>query len=95
MMLQFRYLDARLRFSEIAPHLSQIQGGQFTRDLIWTPTVYASNEGSSAVIGNSAKDLLISIDPSGMVTMNTRSVFSVLILCKIFFTFLSNQHYCY
>ncbi|XP_076764753.1 LOW QUALITY PROTEIN: pH-sensitive chloride channel 2-like [Xylocopa sonorina] len=72
MMLQFRYLDERLKFSNIAPHLSQIYGGQFAHDLIWTPTVYVSNEPSSAIMGNSVKDILVSIDPSGMVILNTR-----------------------
>ncbi|XP_076246745.1 pH-sensitive chloride channel 2 isoform X2 [Calliopsis andreniformis] len=72
MMLQFRYFDGRLRFSEIAPHLNQIQGGQSAYNLIWTPVVYVSNERSSATVGNSAKDLLVSVDPSGMVVLNTR-----------------------
>lgn len=74
MMLQFRYLDARLKFSNIAPYLNQIYGGQFVRDLIWTPTVYVSNEPSSAITGNNVKDVLVSIDPSGMVRLNTRFV---------------------
>lgn len=74
MMLQFRYLDNRLKFSNIAPHLNQLYGGQFAHDLIWTPTVYVSNEPSSAIMGNSVKDILVSIDPSGMVILNTRFV---------------------
>ncbi|XP_012169554.1 pH-sensitive chloride channel 2-like isoform X1 [Bombus affinis] len=72
MMLQFRYLDNRLKFSNIAPYLNQLYGGQFAHDLIWTPTVYVSNEPSSAIMGNSVKDILVSIDPSGMVILNTR-----------------------
>lgn len=88
MMLQFRYLDTRLKFSEIAPYLSQINGGQLAHDLIWTPTVYVSNERSSAIMGNGVKDLLISIDPSGMVILNTRFViFLHFIVKKIFFFF--------
>lgn len=73
-MLQFRYLDNRLKFSNIAPYLNQLNGGQFAHDLIWTPTVYVSNEPSSAIMGNSVKDILVSIDPSGMVILNTRFV---------------------
>ncbi|CAK9822021.1 pH-sensitive chloride channel 2 [Anthophora retusa] len=72
MMLQFRYLDKRLEFSNITPYFNQIYGGQSAHDLIWTPSVYVSNEPSSAIIGNSVKDILISIDPSGMVILNTR-----------------------
>ncbi|XP_012283682.1 glycine receptor subunit alpha-2 [Orussus abietinus] len=72
MMLQFRYLDPRLRFLDIAPGYNQIIGGQSAHDLIWTPTVYVANERSSVVMGNGVKDLLISIDPSGMVVLNTR-----------------------
>lgn len=72
-MLQFRYLDTRLKFSNIAPYLSQIYDGQFAYNLIWTPTVYVS-EPSSAIIGNNVKDKLVSIDPSGMVRLNTRFV---------------------
>ncbi|XP_058804984.1 pH-sensitive chloride channel 2-like isoform X2 [Phymastichus coffea] len=72
MMLQFRYLDNRLKFEDIAPHQSQIYGSQAAYDLIWTPSVYVANERSSALMGNSVKDLLISIDPTGMVILNTR-----------------------
>ncbi|XP_026670438.1 glycine receptor subunit alphaZ1-like isoform X3 [Ceratina calcarata] len=72
MMLQFRYLDERLKFSHIAPHLNQIHGGQFAQDLIWMPSVYVSNEPSSAIMGNGVKDILVSIAPSGMVILNTR-----------------------
>ncbi|XP_024940831.1 glycine receptor subunit alphaZ1 isoform X3 [Cephus cinctus] len=72
MMLQFRYLDPRLKFSDIAPNHSQIFGGQVAHDLIWTPMVYVANERSSVIMGNGVKDLLISIDPSGMVILNTR-----------------------
>ncbi|KAF3426746.1 hypothetical protein E2986_00909 [Frieseomelitta varia] len=71
-MLQFRYLDNRLKFSNIAPYLTQIHGGKFAHDLIWTPTVYVSNEPSSAIMGSGVKDILVSIDPSGMVILNTR-----------------------
>lgn len=74
MMLQFRYLDKRLKFSHIVPNLSQIHGGQFAHDLIWTPNVYVSNEPSSAIMGNGVKDILISISPAGMVILNTRFV---------------------
>ncbi|XP_015428712.1 PREDICTED: glycine receptor subunit alpha-2-like [Dufourea novaeangliae] len=72
MMLQFRYSDSRLKFSNIAPYLNQIYGGQSAHDLIWTPSVYVSNERSSAIMGNSVKDLLVSVDPTGMVILNTR-----------------------
>ncbi|KOX68996.1 Transducin beta-like protein 3 [Melipona quadrifasciata] len=72
MMLQFSYLDNRLKFSNIAPYFTQIHGGKFAHDLIWTPTVYVSNEPSSAIMGSGVKDILVSIDPSGMVILNTR-----------------------
>ncbi|XP_011139596.1 gamma-aminobutyric acid receptor subunit beta-1 isoform X2 [Harpegnathos saltator] len=72
LMLQFRYLDKRLKFSDIAPYLTQIYGGQSAHDLIWTPTVYVANERTSAVMGSGVKDLLISINPQGMVMLNTR-----------------------
>ncbi|XP_072748002.1 pH-sensitive chloride channel 2 isoform X1 [Anoplolepis gracilipes] len=72
LMLQFRYLDKRLKFSDIAPYMTQIYGGQNAHALIWTPTVYVANERTSAVMGNGVKDLLISISPHGMVILNTR-----------------------
>lgn len=72
MMLQFQYLDKRLRFAEIAPSFSQIIGGKSAHDIIWTPTVYVANERSSVIMGNGVKDLLISIDSSGTVILNTR-----------------------
>lgn len=75
MMLQFRYLDKRLSFEDIAPHQGQIFGGKSAHDLIWTPSVYVANERSSAIMGSGVKDLLISIDPSGMVILNTRLKF--------------------
>nr|XP_012220553.1 PREDICTED: kinesin-like protein KIF19 [Linepithema humile] len=74
LMLQFRYLDKRLEFTDIAPYMNQIYGGQNAHALIWTPTVYVANERSSAVMGNGVKDLLISISPGGMVILNTRLV---------------------
>ncbi|XP_011308600.1 glycine receptor subunit alpha-2-like [Fopius arisanus] len=72
MMLQFRYRDSRLKFADIAPHFTQIYGERSTHNLIWTPTVYVANERSSAIMGNGVKDLLVSIDPTGMVILNTR-----------------------
>nr|XP_033329433.1 glycine receptor subunit alpha-2-like isoform X2 [Megalopta genalis] len=72
MILQYRYLDNRLKFADIAPHLNQIYGGHHVHDLIWTPAVYVSNERSSALVGNNVKDLLVSVDPMGVVTLNTR-----------------------
>jgi len=71
-MMQFRYLDKRLKFADIAPYLTQIYGGQNAHELIWTPTVYVANERTSAVMGNGVKDLLISISSYGMVILNTR-----------------------
>lgn len=73
-MLQFRYLDKRLKFTDIAPYLAQIYGGQNAHELIWTPTVYVANERTSAVMGNGVKDLLISISSYGMVMLNTRYI---------------------
>ncbi|XP_018350932.1 PREDICTED: glycine receptor subunit alpha-3-like [Trachymyrmex septentrionalis] len=72
LMMQFRYLDKRLKFTDIAPYLTQIYGGQNAHKLIWTPTVYVANERTSAVMGNGVKDLLISISSHGMVILNTR-----------------------
>lgn len=74
LMLQFRYLDKRLKFADIAPYMNQIYGGQNAHALIWTPTVYVANERTSAVMGNGVKDLLISISPYGMVILNTRYI---------------------
>ncbi|XP_039306906.1 pH-sensitive chloride channel 2 isoform X3 [Solenopsis invicta] len=72
LMLQFRYLDKRLKFADIAPYLTQIYGGQNAHELIWTPTVYVANERTSVVMGSGVKDLLISISSYGMVILNTR-----------------------
>ncbi|KAJ8680426.1 hypothetical protein QAD02_016213 [Eretmocerus hayati] len=72
MMLQFRYRDSRLKYKDIAQNTTQILGGPSAHDLIWTPSVYVANERSSVIMGNTVKDLLISIDPSGMVVLNTR-----------------------
>ncbi|XP_036144246.1 pH-sensitive chloride channel 2 isoform X1 [Monomorium pharaonis] len=71
LMLQFRYLDKRLKFADIAPYLTQIYGGQNAHELIWTPTVYIANERTSVVMGSGVKDLLISINSYGMVMLNT------------------------
>ncbi|XP_078039944.1 pH-sensitive chloride channel 2 isoform X1 [Augochlora pura] len=72
MILQYRYLDNRLKFADIAPRLNQIYGGHHVHDIIWTPAVYVSNERSSALVGTNVKDLLVSVDPMGLVTLNTR-----------------------
>ena len=71
-MLQFRYLDPRLKYRDIAPHQSKIFGGKTVHDLIWTPSVFVANEHNSVTMGTGVKDLLISIDPEGMIILNTR-----------------------
>ena len=77
-MMQFRYLDKRLKFTDIAPYLTQIYGGQNAHKLIWTPTVYVANERTSAVMGNGVKDLLTSISSYGMVILNIRYLIFIL-----------------
>ncbi|KAL7294395.1 hypothetical protein TKK_0012400 [Trichogramma kaykai] len=72
LMLQFRYVDTRLRYKDIAPNRDKIIGGKKIHDWIWTPSVYVANEHNSVTMGESVKDLLLSIDSSGMVILNTR-----------------------
>ncbi|KAK7869518.1 hypothetical protein R5R35_002293 [Gryllus longicercus] len=67
LLLQFRYEDPRLAYSDIAPHVSEVVGEGEMQDRIWTPHVYLSNEHTSGVMGTQVKDVLISIYPDGAV----------------------------
>ena len=71
MLLQFRYIDPRLKFSHIS-NITQISGGQSVYNAIWNPIVYVANEWNSVMKSDNARDILIRIDPSGKVVMTTR-----------------------
>lgn len=71
-MLQLRYADNRLAYADLPLNPGQIFGGQVVNDLVWSPSVYVANEWSSVTYGNGVKDLLLSVDPRGIVVMNTR-----------------------
>lgn len=72
-MLQFRHVDPRLVFREVAPNRMQsIMGERPLRDLIWTPHIFLANERSSSILGTSEKDVLISVSPDGTVILSQR-----------------------
>uniref|UniRef100_A0A182QR83 pH-sensitive chloride channel 2 n=1 Tax=Anopheles farauti TaxID=69004 RepID=A0A182QR83_9DIPT len=72
-LLQFRYVDPRLVFKEVAPNrLKPIMGEQSLRDLLWVPHVFLANERSSDILGTAEKDILTSISPDGTVVVSTR-----------------------
>ncbi|XP_058056351.1 pH-sensitive chloride channel 2 [Anopheles bellator] len=72
-LLQFRYVDSRLVFKEVAPNRTKpIMGEQSLRDLLWVPHVFLANERSSDILGTAEKDILTSISPDGTVIVSTR-----------------------
>nr|XP_040235435.1 pH-sensitive chloride channel 2 [Anopheles coluzzii]A0A1S4H2E2.1 RecName: Full=pH-sensitive chloride channel 2; AltName: Full=Ligand-gated chloride channel protein hodor; Flags: Precursor [Anopheles gambiae] len=72
-LLQFRYVDPRLVFREVAPNRTKpIMGEQSLRDLLWVPHVFLANERSSDILGTAEKDILTSISPDGTVIVSTR-----------------------
>uniref|UniRef100_A0A2M4BGD8 pH-sensitive chloride channel 2 n=1 Tax=Anopheles marajoara TaxID=58244 RepID=A0A2M4BGD8_9DIPT len=72
-LLQFRYVDPRLVFKEVAPNRTKpIMGEQSLRDLLWVPHVFLANERSSDILGTAEKDILTSISPDGTVIVSTR-----------------------
>jgi hypothetical protein len=44
------------------------------RDRVWTPHVYLVNEQESVVMGADRKDVLMTVEPDGMVVLSARSV---------------------
>ncbi|KAH8242561.1 hypothetical protein KR032_000077 [Drosophila birchii] len=72
-LLQLRYKDPRLAFSEYMPHRRQpIMGEQGLKQLIWVPHIFLTNEQTSSILGTSAKDELTTIYPDGTILVSTR-----------------------
>ncbi|XP_037048239.1 pH-sensitive chloride channel 2-like isoform X2 [Bradysia coprophila] len=72
-LLQFRYVDPRLVFKEVAPKRKEpIMGEQSLRDALWVPHIFLANERSSSILGTAEKDVLTSISPDGTVIISTR-----------------------
>lgn len=72
-LLQFRYVDPRLVFKEVAPlRTAPIMGEGPLRDSIWVPHVFLSNERDSGIMGTAEKDILTSISPDGTVIVSSR-----------------------
>ncbi|ALC47833.1 CG11340 [Drosophila busckii] len=72
-LLQLRYVDYRLAFSQYAPNRQQpIVGDSTMRDTVWAPHIFLANEQSSNVLGTTDKDMLTSIYPDGTVFISTR-----------------------
>lgn len=73
LLLQFRYVDPRLVFREVAPsRTSPVMGEASLRESIWVPHVFLSNERSSSIMGTMEKDILTSISPDGTVIVSSR-----------------------
>lgn len=71
-LLQFRFVDPRLVFKEVANRTAPIMGEASLRDSIWVPHVFLSNERASEIMGTAEKDILTSISPDGTVIVSTR-----------------------
>lgn len=72
-LIQFRFVDPRLVFREVAPsRTAPIMGEASLRDSIWVPHVFLSNERSSSIMGTMEKDILTSISPDGTVIVSSR-----------------------
>ncbi|KAJ8874280.1 hypothetical protein PR048_025125 [Dryococelus australis] len=73
-LTRFRWRDPRLDYSTVSPHTRQVVSEGFIKDYIWNPHVYLVNEHESTIMGNNHKDLLVTVDPDGMVSMSSRQV---------------------
>nr|CAD7393003.1 unnamed protein product [Timema cristinae] len=71
-LIRYRWQDLRLDFSRLAPNAGHIVSEGFLRNSIWTPHVYLVNEQDSLVMGTDQKDVLVAVEPDGMVSMSAR-----------------------
>lgn len=72
-LIQFRYVDPRLVFREVAKSRTEpIIGEASLRESLWVPHVFLSNERSSSIMGTMEKDILTSISPDGTVIVSSR-----------------------
>jgi nickel-dependent lactate racemase len=46
---------------------------RLSRNEMWTPHLYIVNEQESEVMGTDRKDVMVTVDPNGTVTLSTRS----------------------
>uniref|UniRef100_A0A336LQY4 pH-sensitive chloride channel 2 n=1 Tax=Culicoides sonorensis TaxID=179676 RepID=A0A336LQY4_CULSO len=71
-LLQLRYVDARLAFRKVAPSKGPIMGEQSLSSKLWIPHLFLANEKSSSLLGTADKDVLTSISPDGTVIISRR-----------------------
>ncbi|KAH8294959.1 hypothetical protein KR018_004737 [Drosophila ironensis] len=72
-LLQLRYQDPRLAFSNYVPDRKQpIMGEASLKQMIWVPHIFLTNEQTSSVLGTSSPDELTTIYPDGTVLISTR-----------------------
>ncbi|XP_055375610.1 pH-sensitive chloride channel 2-like [Condylostylus longicornis] len=72
-LLQMRFVDPRLAFSDIAPSRNQpILGEASLRQALWIPHIFFANERDSSILGTDQKDVLTSISGDGTVILSIR-----------------------
>lgn len=67
MLVQYRYMDHRLRYDRISPSRGPIVGEELLRNKIWVPHTIVRNEKDTAIMGIDGKDIFVSISPQGDV----------------------------
>ncbi|XP_063231516.1 pH-sensitive chloride channel 2-like [Bacillus rossius redtenbacheri] len=71
-LTRFRWRDPRLDYSAASPRTRQVVSEGFIKEHIWNPHVYLVNEHESSVMGSGQKDVLVTVDPDGMVSLSSR-----------------------
>lgn len=72
MLLELRWEDPRLRYSNLNTTISLLIGEKFLFDNIWIPHIFMTNEKNSLILGPIRKDDLITVLPTATVLFTTR-----------------------
>lgn len=77
MLLQYKYIDDRLKYRTKSPARRIIVGEDSLREKIWMPHVIFTNAKAAKVMGLEQQDLMITISPEGVVKYTYRSAATI------------------
>lgn len=72
MLIQYRYVDDRLKYQEVSPNRGPMLGEEPLRTKLWVPHLVLSHERESTMMGLEGSDQFISISPDGEVMFSYR-----------------------
>ncbi|KAF5282474.1 hypothetical protein FQR65_LT14282 [Abscondita terminalis] len=72
MLMQYRYIDYRLKYKEISPKRGVMLGEDLLRKKIWVPHIVLTNERENSIMGLEGNDQFVSISPEGEIIYSYR-----------------------